>query len=223
MFKKIIITLVLAIVPMIVLSETPIQGDFQGTTWNHAGSPYLIQASVHLTSGTLNIVPDGGVEIIFYEDCSLTIDGGATFNAPGTEADPIIFTSSSGNPAAGDWQSIIFVGDNQVGLANGSFRWCEFTYGGDDTYFATSENGASGVIELFAHSSVSVRVSKFTYCLGAAIAVRNQGSNSLTSADSLFIEGLDVGIKCLSSASAQSICWNKINSCDYGVVLNNIA
>lgn len=83
------------------------------TTWTKANSPYVLSSSLLVRGGaTLTIEP--GVEVRFGGNLSMTI--GASFGGPasikslGTSEEPVIFTSNSEDPGAGDW-GFVLVGD----------------------------------------------------------------------------------------------------------------
>lgn len=75
------------------------------TTWNTAGSPWVVVGTVTVASGaTLTIDP--GVEVRFSDYFELIVNG--ALSAVGTVNAPIIFTSSATSPAPLDWADIRF-------------------------------------------------------------------------------------------------------------------
>jgi hypothetical protein len=75
------------------------------TTWNLAGSPYVLTGNVIVQAGaTLTI--DAGVCVKGQAQRGLTIDGGLV--ARGTSANPICFTTAVLPPFPGDWAGISF-------------------------------------------------------------------------------------------------------------------
>ena len=74
-------------------------------TWNRPGVnfPYLLNASLDVTTGT-TLTIDPGSTFKSVGGIALYVNG--TLNAPGTGALPIIFTSRSATPTAGDWRGI---------------------------------------------------------------------------------------------------------------------
>jgi len=105
------------------------------TTWNLAGSPYIVVGNALLSHGyTLTIVP--GVVVKFNTDKALQIDG--ELIAIGTLQNRITFTSNQVSPFAGDWAKIHFpdtcvdaVFDNAGNYLSGSImKYCDVVYGG---------------------------------------------------------------------------------------------
>src|SRR5688572_14157971 len=105
------------------------------TTWNLAGSPYIVTGNALVSSGyTLTIEP--GVVVKFNTDKALQIDG--ELIAIGTAANRITFTSNQAAPAAGDWAKIHFpdtcidaVFDvNGKYLSGSIMKYCDVLYGG---------------------------------------------------------------------------------------------
>ncbi|UCE38016.1 MAG: Ig-like domain-containing protein [Thermoplasmata archaeon] len=91
------------------------------TTWGVSGSPYIINGDVIVDSGiTLEIEP--GVEVKFNGKYNLYIEGDLT--ALGNDANHITFTSNSGNPSSGDWDSIRI---NSTGHLR--MNYCDVLYG----------------------------------------------------------------------------------------------
>ncbi len=125
------------------------------TTWNLAGSPYIVNGgSVRVGNGaTLTIEP--GVEVRFEPLQSLlvgyTTDGQGTLVARGTEAQPILFTSNSPTPAPGDWTRIDFLDLAADATFNGSWDYIDgcilehviVEYAGSSGYAAVSTAQAS--------------------------------------------------------------------------------
>lgn len=106
------------------------------TTWNLAGSPYIVEGNALLSHGyTLTIDP--GVVVKFNDSCALQIDG--ELHAIGTAANRITFTSNQVNPAPGDWAKIHFADTsaNAVFDAQGNYlsgcimKYCDVVYGGE--------------------------------------------------------------------------------------------
>ena len=105
------------------------------TTWNLAGSPYIVVGNAILSTGyTLTIDP--GVVVKFDPAKAIQIDG--ELHAVGTAANRITFTSNQTVPAAGDWGKITFtnlsngaVFDTSGNYLSGNImRYCDVFYGG---------------------------------------------------------------------------------------------
>jgi hypothetical protein len=121
------------------------------TTWNLAGSPYIVVGNALVSQGyTLTIDP--GVVVKFDTMKALQIDG--ELIAIGTAADRITFTSSSTNPVRGSWAKLHFsaYSTNAVFDGNGNYvsgcimKYCDVLYGGGLGYGAIQVEGASPYI-----------------------------------------------------------------------------
>lgn len=75
------------------------------TTWNLAGSPYIVRSNIGVTEG-VKLTIDQGVVIKFTPNTGLVIGG--ELRAIGTEDNMIFFTSLNDNPSPGDWDGIHF-------------------------------------------------------------------------------------------------------------------
>src|SRR5436190_9218646 len=118
------------------IAQTNVSGFINAnTTWNFAGSPYIVVGNALLSYGyTLTIDP--GVVIKFSDSTALQIDG--ELHAIGTTAQRITFTSNQASPAPGDWGKIHFSGTclDAVFDISGSYlsgcimKYCDVSYGG---------------------------------------------------------------------------------------------
>ena len=104
------------------------------TTWNLAGSPYLVQNNVAVMAGvTLTI--DAGVVIKFDSQKSIQFFG--TLRAIGIQNQPITFTSGVATPNPGDWGYILFnTSSPSYNFSNGTgsiMQYCIVEYGGGAT------------------------------------------------------------------------------------------
>lgn len=89
------------------------------TTWT-SGNTYLLNGWVYVTSGvTLTIQPGTVIRGDYVNKGSLIIERGATLNAQGTAANPIVFTSNEdpGNRDYGDWGGLILCGRATINQA----------------------------------------------------------------------------------------------------------
>lgn len=87
---------------------TPVSANIStNTNWTVAGSPYCLTANVDVnTSAALTI--DAGVVVLVSPTFKLTITSGSKLVSNGTSVAPVIFTSSSISPTAGEWKGILF-------------------------------------------------------------------------------------------------------------------
>ncbi len=113
------------------------------TTWDLAGSPYIVTGSILLDSSfTLTI--DAGVTVKFNAGTSIQIGG--ILRAIGTTSLPITFTSNSGTPAAGDWGYILFNNKSTdydtVNTTGCIMQYCIVEYGGGGVNAALSSSNA---------------------------------------------------------------------------------
>ena len=116
------------------------------TTWNPAGSPYVVVGNVLVMQNvTLTIQP--GVKVLFDTLKALQIDG--KLIARGEEIDSIWFTSRRPPRAPGDWGYILFsnssvdaVFDTAGNYLSGCvLEYCELSYGG-------ASLGGNGMVRL---------------------------------------------------------------------------
>ena len=113
MLKKIplLIFLPLLLVSAYSYADTIVGSDITtDTTWNLAGSPYIITTDITIFSGvTLTIQPNVVVKFAGYYQ--LTVNG--ALNAQGTAGNLITFTSNNAAPVVNDWSGLYF-DDNSV-------------------------------------------------------------------------------------------------------------
>ncbi|MCO5234603.1 MAG: T9SS type A sorting domain-containing protein [Bacteroidetes bacterium] len=131
-----IIILLLTCRCVVINAQTNVSGFIStNTTWNLAGSPYIVIGNTLVSQGfTLTIEP--GVIVKFNTDKALQIDG--ELIAIGTAQNRITFTSNKVSPAAGDWAKIHFsdasvdaVFDTTGNYVAGSImKFCDILYGG---------------------------------------------------------------------------------------------
>lgn len=109
------------------------------TVWNansdfgHQGQgpDYVLERDVYVQPGaTLRI--GQGVTVKISGGRGFYVSG--TLSAQGSQAERIVFTSTSGSPGPGSWREIAFLGSG----ANASeMRYCDISYGGDGGYVST--------------------------------------------------------------------------------------
>lgn len=153
-------------------AETIITGNVTtNTTWNVAGSPYIIEGSVIKVRFGSTLTVEPGVEVRFEPGCVLTTDIGCSIVAIGTASDGIVFTSNAVSPGPSDWGKV------EVYASDGSlFEHCVFRYADTGLYVIVSEPSVSRCSfedcqkGIYCHlSSPSIAHSSFTGSTWAAI------------------------------------------------------
>ncbi len=102
-------------------------------TWQALDVDYLVEGDVEIEgSSTPLITIEDGVTMRFETNAGLIVGDGdaAAFNAAGTSAAGITFTSASATPAAGDWDGIKL--DSRCDAADVVLDWVTVEYGGDN-------------------------------------------------------------------------------------------
>ena len=87
------------------------------TTWTK-DKLYTLRGYVFVTRGTLTIEP--GTVIQGDSGSALAIGQDAKVHAVGTAAEPIVFTSSSPTPAAGNWGGLVLLGKAPINVTGGT-------------------------------------------------------------------------------------------------------
>jgi len=123
-------------------AQTAVNSDItENTTWTAIDSPYEVQNTITVQDGvTLTIEP--GVTVQMSSGASLYVEGGLV--ADGESGNEILFTSSSGTPAAGDWGSIEFRNNSDAGSVF-DYVTVEYGAGTDRTGMVFYTTGAFGV------------------------------------------------------------------------------
>lgn len=107
---------------IIVRSDTVVDGGPVSGTWTAANSPYLVEGDATVPSGqTLTIQP--GVIVYFTSWYALQVQG--SLEALGTEADPILFTSTPHGPGEPAWRGVRFEDTSEPSL----MEWCTIENG----------------------------------------------------------------------------------------------
>ena len=116
------------------------------TTWT-ANNVYLLNGWVYVKAGaTLTIEPGTIIRGDKTNKGALIIEKGATINANGTAANPIVFTSNQAvnNRDYGDWGGIIILGNAVLNVAGGS---ATIEGGVGSTYGGTNDADNSGIFK----------------------------------------------------------------------------
>lgn len=185
------------------------------TTWT-ASNTYLIEGLVSVGKGATLIIEPGTV-VKFGPSGILEFgsDGNATLLANGTSDKPILFTSSSPNPAAGAWGRIHFY---EGTLSNSTMSFCIIEYAGNDEWY-----GALNID----YSSVSISNCTFRHNAGEqTIRVttsehRNDGLGTFLHNSFMNNSGHAIRIPC---EDIQQVSSENAISCEpgYGVAISGI-
>ncbi|MDC0009276.1 multidrug transporter [Winogradskyella sp.] len=103
-----------------------------------ANNTYKINGSLIMASGTTLTIPAGMVleAEASGSDVYIAISSGAQIIANGTASNPIVLTSDSSAPQAGDWGGLILLGDAPInsvtGAATATSEIASLPYGGTD-------------------------------------------------------------------------------------------
>lgn len=103
--------------------------------WKKQNVAYNFDGNFDIGSGsgtTINIEPGTQLKMGSNSEITLAYYGGyAVFNASGTAAEPIIFSSASPFPSAGDWKGIFLHNGTSTGT---TFNYCTISNGGGYSY-----------------------------------------------------------------------------------------
>jgi hypothetical protein len=145
--KHLILSVFILCLAFNLFSQTNVSGGiYQNTTWNVAGSPYLVTSSIVVFPGkTLTIEP--GVEVLVTPDYSFNtgnlqyIEIRGNLVALGTPSNPIVFRSSATeNPGSHTWMGINIKGSQGATFQMDNFKLFDSYYG---LYNDISEPGVS--------------------------------------------------------------------------------
>ncbi|MBZ0263582.1 right-handed parallel beta-helix repeat-containing protein [bacterium] len=162
------------------------------------GDVFERDSTINVTNGaTLILSP--GVIIKFMSERSLHVQAGSAIEAEGTEANQIQFTSvedGDPDPAAGDWGSIVLLGDYDLNEekripAMGTFENCVFEYGGDN------ESGTlvAGPVVAGGYADLDIQNCLIQHCLGSGIGVQHIPHHNTLRAESNTIVNCENGIR----------------------------
>lgn len=191
--KNILPLLLLSLLSLAVKAQTNVSGFISSnTTWNLAGSPYIVVGNALVSQGyTLTINP--GVVIKFDSAKTLQIDG--ELIAIGVTDGRITFSSNKPSPAAGDWGELHFSNLSTQAVFDGSgnylsgciMKYCDMFYGGSLGFGLVHIESASPYI-----SYCNIRYSKSDgiYCKGNTYIVEGSVIEHCTG------KGLNYQISC---------------------------
>jgi len=115
-------------------ADTIIPGGSVSGTWDAAGSPYIVQGDITITSRQ-SLIIDPGVEVIFQGHYKLNVEG--ILEAVGTATDSIFFTTAS---ALTGWEGIWFTNESDSSRCG----YCKFTYG-KAIYYSSGQTGGGAI------------------------------------------------------------------------------
>ncbi|MFT4697919.1 MAG: hypothetical protein ACI9SJ_001050 [Flavobacteriaceae bacterium] len=111
------------------------------------GNDYLLTEGLIMTAGTTLTIPAGTViKANSGADVYVAISQDAQINAVGTAGSPIVFTSNSNTPNAGDWGGLIILGKAPINSVSGGDATSTSEIGGLP-YGGSNENDNSGIIK----------------------------------------------------------------------------
>jgi len=119
-------TFIFFVIGLLFSSATVLATDVSGTissntTWNLAGSPYVVTSSITINHGaTLTIDP--GVDVRFNDGQNFYINGGLN-------ATNVIFTSNNGSPTSGIWGNFQVGNGNPADSGSVVLNSCQLLYG----------------------------------------------------------------------------------------------
>jgi len=165
------------------LAQTNITNNItSNTTWDVAGSPYIIQNSINVQNG-VSLTIDAGVEVKFNGSFSISVFG--EIKAVGTSTDSIYITSNLASPQPLDWDRILVQG---TGSNNSEFRYCRIEFGRIGASFeSTSAKISNSLIQRCHRTGLSVAVGSPTIRDNIIRSIVNQGI--AVSSGSPLIEG----------------------------------
>jgi len=196
--------------------------------WRAEASPFVVTCSVVIPKGlTLAIGP--GVEIRFKRKVSLKVEGALLVK--GSEANPVLFTSSSDVPHPGDWGGVTFIGSGDGSRMAGSrVRYALFQFAGSSGRTGVLEVEGTGpylehvVIQKSAASAISIN--KGTMQIRSSTFMQNSNSQAfgggvLAFSSTLVLEGSAIGKNPTSGGGGGIHAVNSFITLRYCSVSNN--
>lgn len=126
--------------------EVYLSGTYNVDLTLDANTNYVINGPLIMTSGTVLTIPAGTTvqALASGPDVYIAIAEGAQIMANGTANNPIVLTSNSSNPQAGDWGGLILLGDAPINSVSGSATSTSEI--GGLPYGGTDANDNSGIL-----------------------------------------------------------------------------
>ena len=112
-----------------------LSGDVTEDTTLDAANSYELSGAYVVKSGSTLTIP-AGTTIVASGGTSayIAVERGATININGTAAAPVVMTSASASPAAGDWGGLVIAGDAPTNKGiDVTTEVGDLTYGGSDS------------------------------------------------------------------------------------------
>ena len=209
--KKFIL-LIIMMIPIIMMSQTPVPAGPVSGTWNLAGSPYMVNGEIYIEeAATLVIEP--GVEVRFTGWYKFIING--SLMAEGTEAANILFTADDNNE---HWYGLRFIESNKTSVLD----YCIVEYG--ETVLTTGmgvfpENAGGGIlVSMCPDASISIKNS----------IIRNNeafdGGGILCNESSITVENCEISSNnAVSNGGGMNIIFNSSLIMTNSIIANNSA
>lgn len=169
--------------------------------WRAEASPFVVTCSVVVPKG-LSLTIGHGVEVRFKRRVFLKVEGALLVQ--GSEANPVLFTSSSDAPHPGDWGGVTFTGSNQEGrsMAGSLVRYALFQFAGSSGRTGVLEVEGAGpylehvVIQKSTASAISINKGTMQIRNGTFMQNSNSqafGGGILAFSSTLVVEGSAIG------------------------------
>lgn len=134
---------------------------------------YLLLGDVFVTDHTRLVIEPGTLILADHKTkASLIITAGSSIQAEGTQTDPIIFTSNSNSPKAGDWGGVFVLGDapsNQISDVNVLRKGLKSSRGSNLVYGGTNAQSDSGSMEYVRIEYAGKRTKDFGFFNGLSL------------------------------------------------------
>jgi parallel beta-helix repeat protein len=171
------------------------------TTWTYAGSPYIITGNilVYFSASEPVLTIEPGVEVRFNGNCYLKIGNTLTSKgrlvAQGTSDRPIIFTSNTTPPTAGDWGGIRFY---YHASAESILEHVKVEYGSYSTYGEIYLSNSSPTIR---NSTISNSSNDGIYMAGDSAPVITDSTISDNGGEGIFVSGTAASVSNITNTT----------------------